>query len=60
MNVQLGQLMDNKIQEDRKNPNAPYEETGAKTGCWEQKQGLPIPPALNTTKGVGKPLWPNS
>ena len=39
MNVQLGQLMDNKIQEDQKNPNATYEEIGAKTGCWEQKQG---------------------
>ena len=33
----------------------------------EQKQDagsksrvLPIPPAHNPTKGVGKPLWPNS
>ena len=39
MKVQLGQLMDNKIQQDQKNPNATYEEIGAKTGCWEQKQG---------------------
>ena len=36
--MQLGQIMDNKIQKDQ-NPTATSEEPGAKVGCWEQKQG---------------------
>ena len=40
MHVKLGQIMDKKIQKDqKKNPTATSEESGAKTGCQEQKQG---------------------
>ena len=35
-------------------PNAIYEEPRAKIVCQEQKQVLHMPPALNTTRGVGK------
>ena len=37
------------------NPTALSEESGAKNGYWEQKEGLHMPPPPNTTKGVGKP-----
>ena len=34
-----GKFWTQKIQRDKKNPTVIFEETGAKTGCWEQKQG---------------------
>ena len=39
MHAQLGQIMDKKMQKTKKTPTATLEEPGAKTGCWEQKQG---------------------
>ena len=36
--AQLGQIMDNKIQKDQKNPTVISKELGAKTGYQEQKQ----------------------
>ena len=54
VHVQLGQILDNKTQKDQK-PQLPL------LKIWVQKHGvmsksrvLPMPPALNTTKGVGK------
>ena len=54
MNVQLGQLMDNKIQKDQKNTTSTYEETGAKTGCWEQKQGTAHSPCTQPHQRGGQ------
>ena len=34
-----GKFWNQKIQRDQKNPTATFEGPGAKTGCWEQKQG---------------------
>ena len=52
----LGQIMDNKIQKDPKNPTAASEEAGAKPGCWVPR----VPPALNTTEGWADHLSPPS
>ena len=56
MHAQLGQIMNNKIQRDQKITQTQLPILKS----WEQKQGvgsksrvLHIPPALNTTKGVG-------
>ena len=49
-----------------KNPTATSEEPGAeqKQGVGSKSRVLSMPPALNTTRGVGKtpkpPLWPNA
>ena len=37
VHMQLGQIMDNKIQRDQKNPTATSEEQGEQTGCREQR-----------------------
>ena len=39
MQVQLGQILDPKDQKRPKNPATTFEECGAKTEVWEQKQG---------------------
>ena len=64
MHVQLGQIMDNKIQKDQKNPTATSEELGAKTGCQGQNQGTAHAPCTqHHQRVVGKPpkssLWPD-
>ena len=55
MHMQLGQIMDNKIEKDQKSPTSTSEELGAKTGSRSKSRVLCMPPALNTTKEVGKP-----
>ena len=56
MHAQLGQILDNKIQRDQRAP-LPLLKSGSK------RRSLRMPPALNTTKGVGRPpkqlLWPD-
>ena len=47
--VQLGQILDQKIQKRQKEPTAISEELGPKPKVW-QKQSAPSP-TLNTTKG---------
>ena len=37
--LQLGQILNQKIQKDQKSPTAAFEEPGAKTGCWQKKPG---------------------
>ena len=39
VHVQLGQILDNKIQKDQKSSTATSEDLGAKTVCHEQKPG---------------------
>ena len=34
-----GKIMEKRYKETKKTPTATFEEPGAKTGCWEQKQG---------------------
>lgn len=58
MNVQLGQLMDNKIQEDQKTQMPLMKKLEQKQDVGEQAWVLP-PPALNTTNGSEQaPLAP--
>ena len=54
VHVQLGKFWTKRYKKT-KNPTALSEESGAKNGYWEQKEGLHMPPPPNTTKGVGKP-----
>ena len=47
-----------KIQKDPKENNCHFQRVGAKAGGQEKKQVLHMPPAHNTSKGVGKPPKP--
>ena len=58
--VHLGQILDPKDTKRPKSSSATFEEPGAKTGCWEQKHSTELPPAHNTTRGVGGPPKPPS
>ena len=44
VHAQLGQILDPKDSKRPKTPTATFEEPGAKTGCWEQKQGTAYAP----------------
>ena len=39
LSAQLGQILDKRYKDTKKNPTANFEEAGAKTGCQEQKRG---------------------
>ena len=56
--MQLGQIMDKKTKKKKqKHPiTATSEEPGAKAGV--RSESRHVPPALTTTKGVGKPSKP--
>ena len=54
--VQLGQILDEKDTKRPKNPTATFEVPGAKTGCWQWKQGTYCTCALHSTLPKG---WAN-
>ena len=63
--AQLEQILDQKIQKDKKkkktttnNPTATSEQPGAKTGCWEQKQGTAHASCPQHHQKGGKPPKP--
>ena len=55
VHVQLGQILDNKIQKDQKAQLPLLKIWVQKQGVMSKSRVLPMSPALNTTKGVGKP-----
>ena len=59
MPVQLGQILDNKIQKDQKNPQLPLlKRQEQKQGVGSKSRVLRMPPALSTTRRVGRPPQP--
>ena len=58
MPTQLGQIMDNEIQRDQKNPTASSEEPGAKAGRQEQKKGtVHSPSTQHHLRGGQTTVW---
>ena len=55
MHVQLGQIMDNKVQKDQKSQLPLLRIRAQKQGVRSKSRVLRMPAALNTTKGVGRP-----
>ena len=53
MHEQLGQIMGKKLQKTKKTPTATFEETGAKDGGQEQKQGTVHAPCTQHHKKGG-------
>ena len=51
----LGQITDNKVQKERRNPAVTSEEPGAKQGVGSKSRVLCVNPTHSTTKGVGGP-----
>ena len=49
----LGQILDNKIQKEQKNPTATSEEPAVKKG-WEQKQGAEHAPCAQHRQSGGQ------
>lgn len=50
--LQLGQILKQKIQKDRKSPTAAFEEPGAKLGV-DSKRYCTCPSAVSITRGMG-------
>ena len=66
MHEQLGQILGEKIQKEQKDGKTQLlllKSREQKQGVGSKNRVLLMPPALNTTKGVGKPpkphLWPD-
>lgn len=55
----LDKFLDQKIQKDNKeSTQLPFLKAGTKTGCQEESRVLHMPPAHNTTQGMGRPPKP--
>ena len=50
VHTQLGQFLDPKDIKKPKNPTATFEEPGANTECWEQKQGTEYAPCTQRNR----------